>query len=138
MKTKLFSRQYILMPVRGFRAIQPFSTPGVAHFLTSIASVGMVGPRAFGMEKASPLKMRVLDSIHEDGPKLVELLPDEAIQLRARQPSLKLVPIVYYRPAVAPRFTIESRPRAAAGQAGGFGGGNHSASGFDRAPAGID
>jgi subtilisin len=61
--------------------------------------------------------MRVLDSIDGDGPKLVELLPDQAITLRAHQPSVKLVPVVYYRPAVSPRFTIKSRPKAAAGKA---------------------
>jgi subtilisin len=117
MKTKLTIKQYILMPVRGFRAIQPLSTPRVTQFLTSIASTGMVGPQAFGREGVPPLKMRVLDSIHEDGPKLVELLPDEAITLRAHQPSLKLVPIVYYRPAVAPRLRIESHPKVAARKA---------------------
>jgi subtilisin len=61
--------------------------------------------------------MRVLDSIYENGPKLVELFPDEAITLRAHQSSLKLVPIVYYRSAVAPRVTIASRPKTAAGRA---------------------
>ena len=117
MKAKLSITQYILMPVRGFRAIAPFSTSKVAQFLTSIAHVGMVGPRAFGKEGVAPLQLRVLDSIHEDGPKLVELFPDEAITLRAHQPSVKLVPIVYYRSAVAPRVTIAVRPRTAAGKA---------------------
>ena len=77
----------------------------------------MVSPQAFGMKKAPPLKMRVLDSIHEDGPKLVELLPDQAITLRAHQPSVKLVPLIYYRPAVSPRLTIKSRPKVAAAKA---------------------
>jgi len=117
MKTKLSIQQYILMPVRGFRAIQPFSSPSVVNFLTSIARVGRVRPQAFGRQKAAPLKMRVLDSIHEDGPKLVELLPDEAITLRAHQPSVKLVPVIYYRTAVAPRWSIKSRPKAAAERA---------------------
>jgi subtilisin len=117
MKTKLSIQQYILMPVRGFRAIQPFSSPSVVNFLTSIARVGRVHAQAFGKKKAGPLKMRVLDSIHEDGPKLVELLPDEAITLRAHQPSVKLVPVVYYRTAVAPRWRIKSRPKAAAEKA---------------------
>jgi len=117
MKTKLSIQQYILMPIRGFRAIQPFSPPSVVNFLTSIARVGKVRPQAFGKKKVPPLKMRVLDSIHEDGPKLVELLPEEAITLRAHQPSVKLVPVVYYRPAVAPRLTVKSHPRVAAERA---------------------
>jgi subtilisin len=113
MKTKLSVQQFILMPVRGFRAIQPFSPLSVVNFLTSIAGVGRVRPQAFGKKKAVPLKMRVLDSIDEDGPKLVELFPDEAITLRAHQPSVKLVPVVYYKTAVAPRWSIQSRPKAA-------------------------
>jgi subtilisin len=117
MKTKLSIQQYILMPVRGFRAIQPFSSPSVVNFLTSIAKVGRVRPQAFGKKKTTPLQMRVLDSIHEDGPKLVELLPEEAITLRAHQPSLKLVPVVYYRPAVAPRWHIKSRSEVTAKRA---------------------
>jgi subtilisin len=117
MKPKLSVKQFILMPVRGFRAIEPFSTSRVARFLTSISNVGMVGPQAFGKEGTPPLQLRVLDSIHEDGPKLVELPPDEAITLRAHQSSVKLVPIVYYRPAVVPRVSIASRPRAGAGKA---------------------
>lgn len=116
-KTTSAVQRYILMPVRGFRAIQPLSTPGAANFLVSMASLGLVGPQAFGKKEVPPLKMRVLDSIHEDGPKLVELIPDEAITLRAHEPSVKLVPVLYYRPAVAPRFTIESRFKAAAGRA---------------------
>jgi subtilisin len=114
MKTKRSIQQYILMPMRGFRAIQPFSSPSVVNFLTSIAKVGRVRPQAFGKKKATPLKMRVLDSIHEDGPKLVELFPDEAITLRAHQPSLKLVPVLYYRTAVAPRWRIKFHPDVAA------------------------
>ena len=70
MKTKLSVQQYILMPVRGFRAIRPFSTSSVVNFFISIAGGGRVGPQAFGRQKSAPLKMRVLDSIHEDGPKL--------------------------------------------------------------------
>jgi len=117
MKTKLSIQQYILMPMRGFRAIQPLSTSSVVNFFISIASGGMVSPQAFGKKKAPPLKMRVLDSIHEDGPKLVELLPDQAITLRAHQPSVKLVPVVYYRTSVSPRLTIRSRPMSGAGRA---------------------
>ena len=40
--------------------------------------------------------------------------PNSLSALRADQPGLKIVPVVYYRPAVAPRFVIESRPKASA------------------------
>jgi len=117
MKRKLPFEQFILMPVRGFRAIQPFSPSSVVNFFISIARGGMVPAQAFGMKKGPPLKMRVLDSLHPDGPKLVELVPDQAITLRAHQPSVRLVPIVYYHPAVSHRLTITSRPKTATGRA---------------------
>jgi subtilisin len=63
------------------------------------------------------MKMRVLDSIHEDGAKLVELAPEAVMAFRAHQPGLRLVPIVYYRPAVAPRLTVASGPQMRASAA---------------------
>jgi len=50
--------------------------------------------------------MRVLDSIHEDGAKLVEMTPETASALHASQPGLRIVPVVYYYPAIARHQTI--------------------------------
>src|SRR2546426_1310551 len=50
--------------------------------------------------------MRVLDSIHEDGAKLIELRPETVSVLRASYPGLRIVPVVYFDPAVAPRQGI--------------------------------
>jgi subtilisin len=55
--------------------------------------------------------VRVLDSIHEDGAKLVEMSADMASSLRTTAPGVRIVPVVYYRPAVAPRMTVIARPR---------------------------
>ena len=57
--------------------------------------------------------MRVIDSIGEDKAKLVELSSDSLPALRAQYPGLRLVPIVYYRPAVAPRLSVKLSPKAA-------------------------
>jgi hypothetical protein len=62
--------------------------------------------------------MRVIDSIHEDGAKLVEMSPDTASELRASQPGLRIVPIVYYYPAVAPRYAIAAATKTAKKVAG--------------------
>ena len=43
-------------------------------------------------------KIRVIDSIAEDGAKLIEISPGQMMKLRAAHPSLKLVPIVHYYP----------------------------------------
>src|SRR5207249_3848125 len=58
--------------------------------------------------------LRVLDSIREDGAKLVELSVQEAVDLRAEQPGVRIVPVVYYYPALAPRLAVTSQARAAA------------------------
>lgn len=68
------------------------------------------------LDQAPDLKLRVVDSIHENGAKLVELETDSVPDLRAYQPGLRLVPIVYFYPAVAPRPTVETKPRVAAGR----------------------
>jgi len=44
--------------------------------------------------------LRVVDSIGPDGAKLVELSEDAALSLRATRPDLRLVPVVYYTPAM--------------------------------------
>ena len=50
--------------------------------------------------------MKVLDAVRDDGARLVEMVPDAAAALRSVQPGMRLVPVVYYRPAVAPRVTV--------------------------------
>lgn len=51
-------------------------------------------------------EVRVIDSIHEDGAKLVELSGEAITALRAAQPGLRVVPVVYYETARAPRVAI--------------------------------
>jgi len=63
------------------------------------------------------LKMRVLDSIREDGAKLVELSAESVPVLRAYQPGIRLVPIVYFHPARAPRPLAASRPKTTGARA---------------------
>jgi subtilisin len=60
-----------------------------------------------------------LDSIHEDGAKLVEMLPEDASTLRAAHPGLRIVPVVYYFPAVAPRHSIAAAAAKAKTKAAG-------------------
>ncbi len=45
----------------------------------------------------------LLDDFRADGPKLVELSLDDLHRLRRHQPALRIVPVVYYLPALAPR-----------------------------------
>lgn len=99
--------QYILLPTRGMQA--PFVTAAaVGGAMVSVHSfLTTLRPTAQPVAIAPKVSLRVLDSIHENGAKLVQISPEAVSALRAAQPGLRLVPVVYYRPAVN-RYRIES------------------------------
>ena len=51
------------------------------------------------------LHVKVVDSIGESKAKLIEVSPDNLAALRAAHPSVRIVPVVYYQPAVH-RYTV--------------------------------
>jgi subtilisin len=55
--------------------------------------------------------MRVLDSIHENGAKLVEMPLESVSDLRANQPGIRVVPIVHYYPQIAMPPIPQSAPQ---------------------------
>jgi len=90
-------QQFILLPPRGLHASGTTSGRAQASFFRATANaLNSDAPYTFDTAERGHIQMRVLDSIHEDGAKLVELSPDDAFALRAHQPGLRLVPIVYY------------------------------------------
>jgi subtilisin len=60
------------------------------------------------------LKIRVVESVREDGAKLVEMRPADIVKLHAAQPGLRIVPEVFYYPAIAPRPFPVAPPAGAA------------------------
>jgi len=100
-------QQYVVLPTRGLKATTPHSSPGLAQFLWNLNQT-LVLPQAAPPPAIAQIakKMRVLDSIHEEGAKLIEMHPDDVSSLRATNPGLRIVPVVYYYPAVAPRKTL--------------------------------
>ena len=108
------AQQFVLLPPRGIVAagatrvaLTRFFT-GLENFRTTKASprrLATISPKA---------KMRVVDSIHEDGAKLVEMTPEAMTALRAAQPGVRIVPVVYYYPAIVPRPKIEAKMKVAA------------------------
>jgi subtilisin len=58
--------------------------------------------------------IRVLDSIHENGAKLVEMRPESLAALRAAEPGIRVVRVVFYHPAIAPRPVPVSGPKISA------------------------
>ncbi|MCX8004910.1 MAG: S8 family serine peptidase [Burkholderiaceae bacterium] len=102
---------YVLLPTRGFAAVEPFSAPATRQFLASLQPASTV--------RRPPL--RVLDSIRDNGPKLVALPPSRVPELRRAHPGTRIVPEVFYPPARAPRPALKA-PAVAAGARASAGG----------------
>ncbi len=106
-------QRYILLPPQGVRVhgggvrAARISAP-LESFLSSLARPSRVAMRVRttrGAKRATrrAVSVRVLDSVREDGAKLVEMAPEHMLALRTAQPGLRVVPEVFYRPATAPR-----------------------------------
>jgi len=119
MPPKSSVQQYILLPSQGMQAYARHSIPSAAgEFLTNLSTHAMTrSGMPFRLPERRSVEVHVLDSVHEDGAKLVELSSGSVSDLRAQHPGVRLVPIVYYHTAVAPRPTVASGPRMAASTA---------------------
>jgi subtilisin len=109
----------ILLPSRGMRAVA--DSAHAAPFFVSLHSALAVAGGGVAMASlrlpGAPLsghQLRVLDSIHEDGAKLIEISKDALSTLRATQPGVRVVPLRYYTTQDY-RARAESSPRTAAG-----------------------
>jgi hypothetical protein len=100
--------QFILLPIQGLRMPSPSTEAATGRFLRKLTV--RTGPlRPFRLAGAPGTELRLLDSVSEYGAKLVEIAPAAHSVLRARQPGLRLVPLAFYHPAVAPRLRVETR-----------------------------
>ncbi len=100
------TEQYVLLPAQGLRAKARGASADAHAFLRSAEdATGTSGVTLDGRQ----VPMRVLDSIGPDGAKLVELPPQSVLTVRSMVPSLRLVPVVYYTPAVAPLMEVATR-----------------------------
>ena len=106
-------QQYVLLPSRGTRATGEMSSALQRSFLTA-HMVGLHAVRSEGRQRGQQPKFRTLDSIHEDGAKLIESSAEGMMALRAAQPGMRVVPVVYFEPAIARRPSVASRPTARA------------------------
>jgi subtilisin len=114
MPTRTQPSRFILMPTRGFTADHPFTSASTSTFLKSMRGGGRVA-LSTAARRGAPIE--VLDSIHENGPKLVSISPEGVAALRAEHPGMRVVPEVFYPPALAPRPALLARVRAQAGRA---------------------
>lgn len=110
MATNTKASRYILLPARGVRAAVTNASPAAAQFLSSLHK--QVGAAAKAAAPGAP-PVKVIESVHDDGAKLVELKPAELAKLHAAQPGVRIVPEVFYYPAVAPRPVPVAAPSGA-------------------------
>lgn len=96
---------FVLMPPSGFRADEFSLTLGLRGLFST-------RPRFHARFPGITL----LDSISDDGPKLVSFRSDHAPALRAACPGLRIEPLRFFRPALAPRIRPALRPGIAAGE----------------------
>jgi len=89
------AREFIVLPPRGVR--------DAAMFVGAWLGVSELRDLPEGW---------LIDDFKDDGPKLVALTVAEAHRLRRHQPALRIVPVVYYRPALAPRPSVAADYRA--------------------------
>lgn len=105
------SKRYIILPARGLTAD---SEPEGASLLAALApKVGAIASFAPGAKGPKVPRVRVVDSIRENGPKLIEVSPDDLPALRNAAPGVRIIPEVFYYPARVRPLTIESRVKPA-------------------------
>ncbi len=92
--------RFILLPARGVQAAATNASPMTSDFLVRLHP--RKGAARKVVARGAPA-IRVIESVHKDGAKLVEMRPVDVAKLHAAQPGLRIVPEVFYYPAVAPR-----------------------------------
>jgi len=102
--------RYIILPTRGFVATANTGDAPLSALL-SMQSPGLATLKR--SRSASPaLKIEVLASLHENGPKLVEMTAQQAFELGMNNPGLRVVPEVRYQVARAPQVEVASGKKA--------------------------
>jgi subtilisin len=101
-------QEYILLP--GRRLHVPFGNIALMNLMTSFGGARSTAP-PMNLELPSVPPLKVIDSIHENGPKLVEA--DEQAVRAIRAYGLRLEPVITYRMSAA-HFNPIAPPNAAA------------------------
>ena len=110
------ARRLIALPTRGLRARRAGLDDEAAASLFTLyqqlqagnVTLGGIGLASANVSRSvSSVPMRVLDSIAENGAKLIECNPQEEGALRAAMPGLRFVPEVFYEP-LSLRLSLES------------------------------
>jgi subtilisin len=109
------SEQFILLPPQGLKAFQSDGPTfnmlvNVGHARTTQQPVPLNVPPTITTADLSGVE--VLDSIHEDGPKLIEADPRQLAALQRSDVGLRVKPLITYRVAMASPFRPDLAARA--------------------------
>jgi subtilisin family serine protease len=102
-------QRFLLLPPRGMQAS---AAPTNAHLSAFMHAMRPLLAPAAGLARAA---FRVIDAVHEDGLKLVEMTPAGLLQLRTQAPGVRVIPEVFYELALAPRPNVLAQARTQAG-----------------------
>ncbi|MBE7174424.1 MAG: S8 family serine peptidase [Williamsia sp.] len=109
------TNRYILLPALSFSS-DAKTNPKVKSFLETLdenknKATLKLSSRTTRVAKSSSIALKVVDSIQEDGPKLVELNDDELADFRFSYPGLRIIPERFYRRALFLREEIKQAIR---------------------------
>ncbi len=112
-------KRYVILPPRGLKTSEGVGQRSLAVSLRSMeigVKWGSGGPTIAGLSPAVSARVTVLDSIHDNGAKLVSMSRETMLELRAAEPGLRIVPEVFYkpmvyRPAVATKVKKAAKPK---------------------------
>jgi subtilisin len=89
--------QFVVLPARGLRASSRTPDPMVGMFLQSLSA--RIGVKSEQPQILPGVLCKVIDSIREDGAKLVQMRPSDVKQLHVQQPGVRVVPVRFYQTA---------------------------------------
>ncbi len=120
-KPKVAEQLYVILPPRGLQATNSVGQRALAMSLASMdvgVKVKAAGASLMGLTPTVSARIKVVDSIHENGAKLVEMSPETMLELRAAQPGLRIVPEVFYemmgfQPEIVTKFKKAKTPKKA-------------------------
>src|SRR5262245_55396815 len=107
-KSQASTNRFILLPATQMQTTNE-SNPEVEEFLVNLSGHTMTNAavslsvRKSASEKTTALKVKVVDSIHENGAKLVEMDKKEMANFRFSYPGLRIIPEKFYKRAFLPR-----------------------------------
>jgi len=115
-KSNKSSQNFILLPVTKTR-IAPEDSPNVAKFLAHLSAITKeaetlkLNVRKSPKEPEEEIAVKVLDSIHTEGAKLISMNKEELANFRFSYPGLRIIPEKFYRPAILAQERIQLQIR---------------------------